>query len=578
MPAKVDQQQLILEERCRAFVPPNAFDAHAHLYRAGVGGDAMRTMWTADGRDIGFDQYQTATRAWLADRTPSSGLFFAFPAPNLDIADANAFVAEQVETDANSRGLMLIRPDDDPDKIDEQVQRFQFAGFKVYHVYTNRPDTFYADIDEFLPPWAWEIADRRGLSIMLHMVKPRALADPDNQRVICQRCRQFPHAKLILAHAARGFCARHTTEGIDAIRSLDNVFFDTSAICEPEAFRAILKTFGPQRLLFGTDFPVSEKRAKCVTVGDGFAWLEPPMLDWAESPFAEPTRVGVESILALQDACLGLHLNDSDIERIFRDNAHQLLNIGTKLTGEQTDTLYRRGKQLIPGGTQLLSKRPEMFAPERWPAYFREARGCTVTDLDGRQFIDMTTSGIGSCLLGYRDPDVTAAVMRRIELGSMSTLNPPEEVELAELLVSLHPWAEQARFARTGGEAMAVAVRLARAATGRDRVALCGYHGWSDWYLAANLSSADGDEASRNAPAPDLLPGLEPAGVPKGLTDTALPFHFNQLEELEAIFAERANDLAAVVMEPTRSSHPEPSFLESVPRALRPPWCRACAR
>ncbi|MFH1920959.1 MAG: aminotransferase class III-fold pyridoxal phosphate-dependent enzyme, partial [Planctomycetota bacterium] len=130
--------------------------------------------------------------------------------------------------------------------------------------------------------------------------------------------------------------------------------------------------------------------------------------------------------------------------------------------GSKTQDLYRLARSLIPGGTQLLSKRPEMFAPEQWPGYYREAKGCEVVDLDGRRYTDMSIMGIGACLLGYNDPDVTAAVIRRVQAGSMSTLNNPEEVELAQLLVRLHPWAEQVRYARTGGEAMAVAVRIAR--------------------------------------------------------------------------------------------------------------------
>ena len=130
----------------------------------------------------------------------------------------------------------------------------------------------------------------------------------------------------------------------------------------------------------------------------------------------------------------------------------------------RTNALYREARRLIPGGTQLLSKRPEMFAPGRWPAYFREARGCEVVDLDGREWLDMSTMGLGSCVLGYADPEVTAAVIGRVEAGSMSTLNSPEEVELARVLLELHPWAEQVRYARTGGEAMAVAARVARAA------------------------------------------------------------------------------------------------------------------
>ena len=156
-----------------------------------------------------------------------------------------------------------------------------------------------------------------------------------------------------------------------------------------------------------------------------------------------------------------------------------------------TQATYTRAKAIIPGGTQLLSKRPEMMAPNLWPAYFSKASGCEIWDLDGNHYYDMSTNGIGSCLLGFCDPDVNEAVKKRIDLGSMCTLNAPEEVELAELLCSIHPWAEQARFARTGGETAAVAVRIARATTGRSVIAICGYHGWQDWYLAANLGEND---------------------------------------------------------------------------------------
>ncbi len=229
------------------------------------------------------------------------------------------------------------------------------------------------------------------------------------------------------------------------------------------------------------------------------------------------------------------------------------------MDSNRVQVLYQQAKKLIPGGTQLLSKRPEMFAPQRWPGYYREAHGCEVVDLDGRQYIDMSIMGVGSCLLGYNDPDVTAAVVRRIEAGSMCTLNSPEEIELAELLIELHPWARNVRYARTGGEAMAVAVRIARAKTGRDLVAFCGYHGWHDWYLAANLVSGESDPLAGH-----LLPGLEPGGVPSQLAGTALPFGYNDIDQLAAIVREHGTKLAAVVMEPTRAVHPRPGFLEGV--------------
>ena len=219
--------------------------------------------------------------------------------------------------------------------------------------------------------------------------------------------------------------------------------------------------------------------------------------------------------------------------------------------------LYRRAKRLIPGGTQLLSKRPEMFLPELWPAYYSEARGVEVVDLDGNVYLDMSIMGVGACVLGYADPEVDDAVRAAVGRGAMCTLNAPEEVELAEVLCDLHPWAEMVRYARSGGEAMSMAVRIARAHTGRDKVAFCGYHGWTDWYLAANL----GDEDALDG---QLMSGLAPAGVPRALRGTALPFHYNRIDQLKAIVDANRDSLAAIVMEPQRGQAPAPGFLEEV--------------
>lgn len=221
--------------------------------------------------------------------------------------------------------------------------------------------------------------------------------------------------------------------------------------------------------------------------------------------------------------------------------------------------LYRKARTLIPGGTQLLSKRPEMFLPEQWPSYYSHASGAAVWDLDGRQYYDMSNNGVGSCPLGYADPDVNAAVKAAIDAGSMTTLNCPEEVGLAELLCELHPWASLVRYARTGGESMAVAVRIARAKTGRSRVAFCGYHGWSDWYLAANLAEED-SLGSKDL----LLPGLQPAGVPRELAGTAFGFRHNRIEELKEVVIQHRGDFAAIVCEPQRNEKPAPGFLEEV--------------
>ncbi len=218
--------------------------------------------------------------------------------------------------------------------------------------------------------------------------------------------------------------------------------------------------------------------------------------------------------------------------------------------------MQERAKNRIPGMTQLLSKRPDMFAPGIWPAYYSKAKGVEIWDLDGNRYIDMSIAGIGANVLGYADPDVDAAVHKAVDSGSSSSLNCPEEVELADLLCKIHPWADKVRYSRAGGEAMAIAVRIARAHTGKDKIAFCGYHGWHDWYLSANLGT---DKLGEH-----LMPGLDPRGVPKGLIGTAFPFRYNHIDELEAIVAKNKNELAAIVIEPIRSAQPEPGFLEGV--------------
>ncbi|MBD3352536.1 MAG: aminotransferase class III-fold pyridoxal phosphate-dependent enzyme [Candidatus Lokiarchaeota archaeon] len=217
--------------------------------------------------------------------------------------------------------------------------------------------------------------------------------------------------------------------------------------------------------------------------------------------------------------------------------------------------LWNKAKRIIPGGTQLLSKRSEMFLPEQWPSYFKKAKGVDVWDLDGNKYTDMTIMGVGACILGYSDLDVNAAVLKVVKDGSMCTLNSPEEVELAENLLRIHPWAGGVRFCRTGGEAMAIAVRIARAYSKRDKVAFCGYHGWHDWYLATNI--ADPNNLDQH-----LLEGLQPLGVPKSLANTAIPFQYNQIKQLEEIVEK--NDIGVIVVEPLRHQEPQAGFLKNV--------------
>ena len=219
--------------------------------------------------------------------------------------------------------------------------------------------------------------------------------------------------------------------------------------------------------------------------------------------------------------------------------------------------MQAKAKGLIPGKTQLLSKRPEMFAPGVWPGYYKRAKGQEIWDLDDNHYFDFSIAGIGANILGYADDYVDNRVIERIKRGSSSSLNCPEEIELAELMCRLHPWGEMVRYSRSGGEAVSIAVRIARAFTKRDKVVFCGYHGWHDWYLSANIR--DGDNLTTH-----LLPGLSPVGVPKNLEGSSIPFHYNDIDELNKIMLAHAGEVAAIIMEPIGSYSPNVGFLESV--------------
>ena len=223
--------------------------------------------------------------------------------------------------------------------------------------------------------------------------------------------------------------------------------------------------------------------------------------------------------------------------------------------------LWDTAVKVIPGGNGLLSKRPDRYAPNIWPAYFSRAKGCDIWDLDGNKYIDMAQMGIGSAILGYANEELNAAVNTAIAGGVNTTLNAPEEVYLAERLLGLNPFAKGVKFARTGGEAMSMAIRIARAYSGRDNVAFSGYHGWCDWYLAANLTS-------ENNLSDHLLPGLDPKGVPKGLANTALPFRYNDVKDFKRLM-DVNSDVGVIVIEGARYDFPTQTFLNEIQTVAR---------
>ena len=218
--------------------------------------------------------------------------------------------------------------------------------------------------------------------------------------------------------------------------------------------------------------------------------------------------------------------------------------------------LFGRARELIAGQTQLLSRHPTLHAFGVSPVYAESAKGCRFRDVDGNEYIDMC-GGTGVVYLGYCHPTVDAAAVEQIRKGIAYPVNSPLEIELAELLIEAVPCAEMVRYAKGGGDANAVAIRLARCYTGRDKVLFCGYHGWHDWYLAANLEQADNLDGH-------LLPGVPVGGVPKALAGTAIPFAYNDLDDLRRKLEANRGQVACIIMEAARSYQPEQGFLEGV--------------
>ena len=250
------------------------------------------------------------------------------------------------------------------------------------------------------------------------------------------------------------------------------------------------------------------------------------------------------------DEIINLYKKNS---KIFNKNIYIKRNQGTDMPVGQK--YWSRAKQIIPGGSLLFSKNPDLFLPNKWPAYFKKSKGYKIWDLEGNCLNDLSYMGVGTNILGYANQNVNSKVLQTIKSGNMTTLNSTEEIKLAEKLVEIHPWSKMVRFTRTGGEANSVAIRIARAASGKDKVAICGYHGWHDWYLASNLSNADNLNSH-------LMYRVPSKGIPKNLKNTVIPFDYNKFDQLEKIV--KNNKIGVIKMEVQREVQPKNNFLKKV--------------
>ena len=320
-----DWDRELFDRELDTFVPQRLFDAHAHWYRADHFPPNDVPGLVKSGPPIaGSAEFDRQMEPLIPNRT-TEGLFFPFPHTTVDVNAENEFLFQELQKRPGSRGQMLVTPDQDPEFIRDTVRQCGFVGLKCYHVYSPRRPTFDSYIEEYLPEEQIRIAHEEGLSITLHMVRARALADVANQQTIRRYCEQYPNMRLILAHAARGFNAHHTILGIESLRGLRNVWFDTSAVTDSGAIEAIINVMGHKRVLYGSDFPVTHLRGRCVALGDTFLWISAGNTD-LHVPYADLklALVGHESLRTLKVAAMSTRMNDSQVEDIFYGNANEL--------------------------------------------------------------------------------------------------------------------------------------------------------------------------------------------------------------------------------------------------------------
>ena len=308
-------------------IPNKVFDFHAHIYRVDDMNVEPPNFVLEGPQKASIEEWKKHIGRMVGEGRLSGGLFMPNVSPACDIAKSNEFLFEQLQSNPESRGLILVTPQSPKVSVEQWLSKPGIVGFKPYYMFSTETPVAESSIEGYAPDWMWRIADERGLIMTIHLVRKGALSDPGNQSYLRQQCSKYPNAKIVLAHCGRGFHAPNTLQGLKGISGLKNVWFDTAALCESDAIVAVLKAFGVKKLLWGTDFSVSEIRGKAITIGDNFYWLSPDMAGWKEIAPCNPTLIGLESLRAVCEAADYLDLKESDVNDIFYGNAMRLLKM-----------------------------------------------------------------------------------------------------------------------------------------------------------------------------------------------------------------------------------------------------------
>ena len=300
------------------FLPNKIFDAHAHIYDKGFAP-------SINGARLDFNKYKEEMSKLLCSPEKLGANLIVFPEKSMSVKLSDEMLVSELKVHTDCVGEIIVRPDDTADDIEKRLVHKNIKGFKCYHVFAKREDTWNADIGEYLPESAFEVAEKYGMVITLHMVKDRSLADEENIKYIRKMAVRYPNAKLILAHAARSFASWTGVEAVERVADLENVWFDFSAVCESPAMFQIMKKAGTKRCMWGSDYPVCRPRGKCVSLADGFYWIyESDLKNFQSNTPINDWPIAVEGLMAVRQACLMADLGRKEIEDLFYNNAIKL--------------------------------------------------------------------------------------------------------------------------------------------------------------------------------------------------------------------------------------------------------------
>ena len=311
------------------FLPDRIFDAHAHLYD----GSFLRDMYPEGGEGIyyGLEEYRKDMAPVLCNPRTLRLNIITYPDRSMAKKEENsreradAFLKEQLSLSADNVGELIVVPGDTAQDLEARLSHPGIRGFKCYHYLSGVPDSWMAQIGDYLPEAAWEVANERRLCITLHMVRHQALADPDNLDYICRMACKYPDAVLILAHAARSFASWTGVETVEKLAGFENVWFDLSAVCESPAIFQIMRKTGTERCMWGSDYPVSMLRGKAISLADGFYWIYQNDLDqFVSKTPVHSWLIGTENLMAVRQACILAELHEREIENVFYNNAARL--------------------------------------------------------------------------------------------------------------------------------------------------------------------------------------------------------------------------------------------------------------